>query len=505
MSENITEQEFEKIGITKEWLQKNKKSIEKFAQVNNSENYIQLLNDISRDDSRTFSTLSKTELRTYLKNPILYKKQLREMSQFLYRVSYEYRRMIRYLAGMFCSEIHSIIPNIDINEEIDEKTMLENYNLTLAELEKFDLAGAFFKALVIAWREDVVYCLWLTDGEKNLIEPFDGGYGKIVGVNYDSTLIWAMDMSYFQRRTEILPTYGSIIEKMYRNYEKDSSMRWQIVPPEAGFALKIDMEDPLLPYPPLAALFASLIDLADLQQIQSVKDQASIYRLLVARLNTATNSEAVDDFTIDLDTAIGFFNKMTNILPEWVSAVLSPMEVDSIDLYRNEADDVNSIADAAENIFANCGGQVLNTSSISTSSGLENSLIADTNYALSSVVPQIECIINKWLTIQLGDKACKVKFYKVSQYTLKQFKATIKENATLGLPNRLLLNTLNGLDEKETLALNTLETDVLRLDERFIPMQTSYTQSNEIESNEKDATDLTDEGAATRDKDKNNK
>ena len=51
------------------------------------------------------------------------------------------------------------------------------------------------------------------------------------------------------------------------------------------------------------------------------------------------------------------------------------------------------------------------------------------------------------------------------------------EGAQNGLPTALAYNTLNQFSEKETLALNVLEQQVLGISNLFVPLQTSYTQS----------------------------
>ena len=82
------------------------------------------------------------------------------------------------------------------------------------------------------------------------------------------------------------------------------------------------------------------------------------------------------------------------------------------------------------------------------------------------------------------------------------------ESCQNGLPNKILYNTLNGVSEKDTLAMNFLEEDCLNLGEKLKPFSTSYTQSGDNQGGggqEKDQSDLSDEGLKTKDQDKNNK
>ena len=74
-----------------------------------------------------------------------------------------------------------------------------------------------------------------------------------------------------------------------------------------------------------------------------------------------------------------------------------------------------------------------------------------------------------------------------------------------GFISSLAINSLNGFSELDTLALNFLEKDVLKLNEKFIPLQTASTQSGDSEggATTKSSTQIGDEGDKTRDQEKN--
>ena len=44
------------------------------------------------------------------------------------------------------------------------------------------------------------------------------------------------------------------------------------------------------------------------------------------------------------------------------------------------------------------------------------------------------------------------------------------------MPNKLLIGTLNGFSELDTLSMAYLENDILQLPQKFIPLQSSNTQ-----------------------------
>ena len=90
----------------------------------------------------------------------------------------------------------------------------------------------------------------------------------------------------------------------------------------------------------------------------------------------------------------------------------------------------------------------------------------------------------------------------MSPYTIEEYKDRILKDATYGLPTKLLLNSLNGFSELDTMALNFLEEECLGLSDKFKPLQSSHTQTSENGSGGQTKTDdqLTDDGEASKDK-----
>ena len=74
------------------------------------------------------------------------------------------------------------------------------------------------------------------------------------------------------------------------------------------------------------------------------------------------------------------------------------------------------------------------------------------------------------------------------------------------MPNKLTLCASIGADPLQTLSAAYVENTILGLQEQFVPLQTSYTQSNTANEGgrpEKDVSDLGDAGMQTRDGNQN--
>ena len=144
-------------------------------------------------------------------------------------------------------------------------------------------------------------------------------------------------------------------------------------------------------------------------------------------------------------------------------------------------------------------------SSISGTTAWQGAIKFDEKYATSSLLPQTQAYLNRFLSYQVSNPA-KVKMLETSPYTKSTLKKEMLEDATYGLPTALVVNNLNGFNELETLSMNFLLHDTLDITSSFVPLQSSHTQSssdNQGGGQTKDiggADSITDDGEASQDK-----
>lgn len=472
---------------------------------------IQLI-DLTKTETRSFTIFNKEKLRQYMQNPKSNESNLRNLSRFLYRVSHNYRRLVSYQAEMVDLTAMTVVPYFDMTEEQhDDEKILKSYYDTLIQMDKMNMASEILKCLLIAWREDTFYGYTYEDDSGFFIYPLDGDYCRVSSVNFDGTLNFAYDFSYFRSHQADLEYWDSEFQKKYNQFQSDNTLRWQELDPERTFVIKINIDDPTLNMPPLSGLFEPLIDLIDLQSIQSVKDDLSIYKLLVARMETLTNADEPDDFSVDIDTAIEYYNRLAESLPECVSSAISPLKIEPIEFKGDQTEAVNRISEAASNLFKLSGGaQILDNEKIAGSTAFEAAILCDTMMAVKPVLSQIEERINRYLTFVLGDDHAKVKYLEVSPYTKSKKKKELMESGERGVPVKLAVAALDGFSPLDTLAMDYLENSVLKLHETWIPFSISYTQSSSAVAQGKTdpATggapkkdEVTDEGEKSRDND----
>lgn len=459
--------------------------------------------DLTKNQARSYTIYNKDNLRTYMQNPASNENRLRNLSRFLYRVSQPYRRLVNYNAQQIDLTAMVIFPNINITEQNDTSTVLKDYYDSCIEVDKMHLHSEIYKMLVTAWIEDAAYGYIYEDDTGFFIYPLDGEYCKVSSTNIDGTLNFAYDFNYFRSRQELLEYWDSEFKSKYSTFQSDSSQKWQELDPKKTICIKVGIEDPTLCIPPYIGMFESIIDNVDLQSIVSVKDELSIYKLLVARLEHMANSDDPSDFEVDIDTALKYYYKFEASLPDCVSSVISPLPIEPIEFKGTTTDDTDMIANSMSNLFKISGGSMVLNDEKSGATIFRAHIIADMMNALKPLLGQIQSWMNRHLTYNLSNPS-KVKYLETSPWMKNEKKKELIESAQYGVPVKMAVAALDGFSPLEVLSMQFLENDVLDLHNTWIPLQSSYTQSgNSNESNEKDITELGDAGAETKEDEKN--
>ena len=469
------------------------------------------LSDLENATTKSWTVFSKDSLRTYLQNPYSTNSQtnLRNLSRFLKTLSFPLRRLINYLASLPDLSVYKVIPNISMVEEPDEESILQDYEEVCKYVRAMDLELDLFKMLVIAWGEDVAYFFPVENEDgTTLLYPLDGQYCKISGVGYNGLYRMAYDFSFFQGSNSFyLDIWPKEFKQKYNKYQSDSSLRWQQL--DEGRAFKINIENPELVVSPLVSLFEQIIDLIDLQSLTSVRDALEVYKLLVMKI-PLLQSKNPDDFALNLELAKKFYNKALDILPEEIGLILSPgMDVDSVSFDKSKTSDSDAISDAYHNLMSNAGvSQIMDSSKLTGQSAVKASMLCDVMLATKGIIPQLNAFVNERIKLKFPNTQMIFKYTDVTTYNKEDRIKQLQTACEYGLPFKMELAMVLGQDPLENYAMDWLETKLGLAKTRWVsPLVSSHTASGNSTSEggapTKDDGELSDEGAETRDQEKN--
>ena len=489
-------------------LQKEERNRQTFAAL---KDILQLI-DLASNKNITYQTYSKDSLRTYLQNPASEsnQKSLRKLSKYLFTVSHVYRRLVLNKANQLTCKNWIAYPKLN-DEGTVEDSSFENYIKTCNYVENMHFHTQSRKLLVEAWLSDVVFGFTYGNPEDDtfFVHLLDPDYCRISSQNfYSGVCNFAFDFSFFTGSNAFyLDVYDPVFKKMYNRYQSDNSLRWQELPVERTFCIKINDDNMAYPVPPLSGMFNSLIDLVDLSQIQALKDEMSAYKLIWGKLETLSGTKEVDDFEVDLQLAGDFMAKLQSVLPENISVALSPMDLDSIEFASNTAEDTNIINKAYSNLVEANGDIVLNSNRITNSASFNMAVLAESMSAMAPV-NQINAWINLYIKNNLGVEDVIVEFSDVSKYFEKDRIEQLLKLGQYGMPVKSELASLAGLNPVKARSMEYIEEKLgLAKTVWIAPLVSSNTQSGIGENGDgsegaptKDSGDLSDEGQSTRDK-----
>ena len=461
---------------------------------------LQLL-DPSKSQTRSFSTFNKEQLRTYMKNPLAQYKNLRNLSRYLYYVSQAYRRIVNHNANMIDLNYRNIIPKVDITQKVNLEDIKKSFYDTAVLLDKMNLPLELLKVYTTCWVEDTFFGCVYYDDTGMFILPLDPDYCQITSIYPTGDFGFDFDCSYFRNRQTELELWGEPFKSLYNEYQKDSTNnRWLPFPDENCICFKINTNETTVPIPPYVTLFDRFINLEDLAGITAIADAQRIYKLLVATIPTLSNTTQPNDFAIDPDTAIEYYNKMVETLPDYTDAIISPIPIDTISFDEDQTTDVNKIENATKNILKTSGHTVMADPSGTTA--MTANIQSDEDYAISALLPQTEAWLNRFLSLQLKNPA-KVKFLEVTKYTKDKYQDALIKSMNYGSPLVTTLGILSGYSELEQMSMAHLN-EALGLKDLFKPLATASTRSSDEQTGRPTAEDkgeqLGDEASESRDK-----
>ncbi len=504
---------------TKEKLFTSENTKQKYREANFAKLQELLLNNVKKTKSKTFTQYTKELIKQYIRNPYANINSIRNVSMFLERSSMIYKKILAYYSQMPLY-YYNLVYKSDFSKETDSSKMLKSYQDISQKLQEINMRKEFSTVIATALRDGAYYG-FIYDGEGDgfLLQALDPQYCKIQGINGDGQYIFAFDATFFDSGDNTEYLYGvddetegvwdSVFIEGYETYKNQGrDYRWFLIPPERSICL-IAGDNPDMPLPQFFPVFTSLLDLLDLEQILASKTELQNYVLLLSKIPLLTNTTNPDDFAVTIEAVEMMQEMIDSVVPDLVGTAYSPCEMEVIHFDKaNSSEDTDALAQSMHNLFSNLGISelVVSAGSSTNSVGLSFSIQNDEAFALC-YLDKIQSWMNGYIKLNYSQDFF-VKFHRMTYFSQKDVISSYKEAATLGLPVATDYATALGQTPYEMMCMTFMENALGIKDGLWKPLQTSYTQATGTKDESpgaptKDDKDLTDEGAATRDGNKN--
>lgn len=446
----------------------------------------QLRGDVAYRPPR-ITPFDKEKIQGFLQNIAGNEKNLRAAMHYMYYRSQIMFRTINWYAGIWDLRCRKVTPPYSLVDANDPSSALKAFGDTLDQLDIYKIHENMYAPFLRCYLDDIVYFIWFRDDSGAFPYILNPDWCRICGrYTAGGDLAYEVDMSKFKDPyyQELIGNLGSPLKEMYDESER-TKKQWIRMPDEYCGCFKFRIEDLdhiVSPFIPVAQQVAGLSDLED---IQAIADKQSIFKLIVYSIKTLSGSKTADDWQITPDLALDYFDKFKDgSLPDYVSAVpILGDGLEAFDFSKTSADkEVDRVKNAQNNILnVSGGGAVLSSNNITTTAGFNAWLKSESEYAISSLMPQVTGFVNRMLKYDVQNP-CKVDFFELTVLTKDDFRDKLLQSNQYGYSYRLALGTLYGYSEKETLATLYLENELLGLQDKMVyPLQSSFTANGERE------------------------
>lgn len=443
-----------------------------------------ILNQALRYTPSALARFDTKQVADYLQNPSKYEKQLRYLSNYLYNVNAQYRQIVRHFATLPTYDYTLNI--VEMPAKINADKITKAYQKAAQFVDKLNLKDEMSEVLKIAFKEDVFYGYEHESKDSFFIQRLDAGYCQISSIE-DGVFNFAFDFSYFDTYKDSLDIYPDEFKVKYQLYKLNpNANRWLELDSNKTICIKIN-SDIDYALPPFNTVFESIFDQDEYKKIKKAKAKMDNFLLLTQEIPMDDKSQDVDVFKISLDLAMQFHNQLSESLGDGIGLATTPMPISAIKLEKSKSDN-DSVSEAIRETYTDAGlSQYLFNSDKNTSAGITKSIITDEQF-LFSILTQIERWINRKLKRQSGTIKFYIRFLQLTNFSREEVFNRYLKAAQFGAPVKMEMVASLGLTPLEILNKTTLENEIFKLQDLFIPLQSSHTQNG----------DSTDEGGAPK-------
>ncbi len=461
---------------------------------------------------------TKQDVRKFLQSPTSYRMQLRDISNHLYVTSTHYKRLMYYFSNMLTYDYIIKIKatpsqNNNANQENQLNTYKKSYIKVAEMLGIIDFQHEFNKIMKIVFREDVFFGYVMSNKNSFYIKKLNSDACRISSVE-DGCLCFEFDLLSLESNylnDNSLDSYPEEIQKKYKKFKAqkkyDEESRWVELDSKNSICIRAHEDLPSnCIVPPFIGVVETILDLEDYKLFAKAKEFVNNYKLLVLKIPLRKDSDINDDFTINFDQAMKFYNLISSQLPDEIGVGLSPLEIDQVNFQDSAArSDVDNISRSIKTFWNTAGvNENLFGGEKASSVGLSKSIIVDEGI-IFSVLNQVQRWVNRLLKLN-GEGKFEVEFLNSTFFNREELFKTYLSGAQVGMPVKSYLCASVGLTPVDVINMNWLESDVLGLSD-WEPLKSSHTSgSNDGKDGgrpEIDDDDLTDEGVVSKDGEKN--
>ena len=413
--------------------------------------------------------------------------KMREISNFFYKVSGIYARILRYMAFMYRYD-WMVTPYV--NEEKPNTTkLLKGFQGSLNTLDNFQVKKNLGEIALDILRNGAYYAYKVNNSHGVVLQQLPVNYCRS-RFNYNNKPAVEFNMKYFdeqfrntEQRMRILKLFPEEFAKGYALYKKGmlppefqgDTSGWYLLDPKQTVKFTANGED----YPAFISVIPLILDLDEAQALDRKKTLQRLLKIVVQKMPFDKNGEMI----FDVDEAQQLHNNAVQMLSRAIG-------VDVLTTFADVAveDMTDSNAAAQTDDLERVERQLYNEAGVSQMQfntdgniALEKSILND-EATMYNMLLQFEGFLNELLdpfNTNRKKVEYRVQLLTTTIYNYKELSKLYKEQMQVGF-SKMLPQIALGQSQSSILANAYFENDVLDLVNVFIPPLMSSTMNENI-------------------------
>ena len=414
--------------------------------------------------------------------------QMREISDFFYKSSGIYSRILRYMAFMYRYDWY-ITPYVN-DEKVKKEKVLDGFGKSLQLLDNFHVKKTLGDIALKTLRYGAYYGYKIETKQGIVLQELPSNYCRSMFFCGDKPAV-EFNMKFFDahfrdttQRMKVLKMFPEEFSKGYALYKQGKLVPdfpgddsgWYLLDVTKTVKFNVNGED----YPAFISVIPLILDLVDAQDLDKKKTMQRLLKIIIQKMPLDKNG----DLIFDVDEAQQLHNNAVQMLGRAIGIDVLTTFAD-VDV-ANMAD--TSAASAQADDLARVERQVYNEAGVSQMQfntdgniALEKSILND-EASMYNLLLQFEMFLNDVISkYNTNPKKLeyRVQILTTTIYNYKELAKLYKEQTQLGY-SKILPQLALGQSQSSILANAFFENDILDLVNVFIPPLMSSTMNTEI-------------------------
>jgi hypothetical protein len=468
-------------------------------------------NELLKSLNMSPTTFDRKKIEEMIKNPKANEDALKDLSQYLFNVVMQFNRLVNYYSTIPTFDSFLVATNAD-EEDMKSTAFKKSRRKAVDIVEKLSPKSTFPNILKGVILEDAKFFYVREFGDSVALQEMPAKYCKIINKT-EYGYQYAFNMYYFLQSGVNINDFAPEFSEYYSEFvnvdknKKDRYFYWQPLDPIKAPVFKFDETRAGLT-PPLMGLFLDSAEIEHYKGLLKTKTELETWKIIVGQIPMKSDTKGAsvaNNFAIDPNVAGQYTAILQAGVPNGVKVATTPFELKTVDF--NQSQTQNNIVGFSQDNFYQAAGStpILFGSGTVNASGLQASIKVDEGYVLH-MYRQFERFINSYLKSKTGKYRHKVVFPDITVFNWNEKLEAYLKAAQFGY-SKTLVSVAMGINPEDMQNLLAYENSIDLVEKYLVPLSSSHVQNGNKDGGRPKVSDsnISDDGAKTRDLDLNNR